>query len=178
MTKSLKSIVWYVIAIVVLGSAIRYFFLNTSSEPGQQYPTSALFAATLPNEKNEQTPLKQYQGKTVILNFWATWCEPCREEMPELSALHLELASKNGMVLGIAIDDVPTINEFAKEIKVSYPLLSAEVEGMDIASALGNSKGVLPYTVIIQPDGTVHDVFFGRISKALIEKSLQSIPAV
>jgi thiol-disulfide isomerase/thioredoxin len=175
MFAKLKTPLIYLVLIVSLGLAIRYFFLNTQVEDGAQQSTAPLFAASFPNELGETKSLSAYQGKIVVLNFWATWCEPCREEMPELSALHESHADKNVVVLGVAIDEVSAISEFSKETKVSYPLFAADMAGMEIATNLGNNKGVLPYTVIIKADGTVHKTFFGRISKSLLEKSLSPI---
>lgn len=173
MLAKLKTISIYLVLIAGLGFAIFHFFLNKQEvKDGEQQPTAALFAATFPNQHNQPQSLKAYQGKTIILNFWATWCEPCREEMPELSALHEAYTNKNVVVLGVAIDDVNAISAFTKETQVAYPLFAADMTGMELASDLGNNKGVLPYTVIIKADGTVHKTYFGRISKALLEKSL------
>jgi len=172
MFAKIKTPLIYLILIAGLGFAIFHFFLNTQTEEGAQQSTAPFFAASFPNEKGETKPLSAYQGKVVVLNFWATWCEPCREEMPELSALHDAYVAKNVVVLGVAIDEVSAIDEFTKTTKVSYPLFAADMAGMEIATNLGNNKGVLPYTVIIRADGTVHQTFFGRISKALLEKAL------
>lgn len=172
MLNKLLSPIGAIVLIVCLGFATRYFFLNVDSgQNGNGESTKALFAATLPDEKGKPQKLAQYAGKTVVLNFWATWCEPCREEMPELSQLHNEYKNKNLVVLGVAIDDVTTIDEFLKETKVSYPLFAAEVQGMEIASNLGNNKSVLPYTVIIKADGSVAKTYFGRVTKPLLEET-------
>lgn len=175
MFSKLKTPLIYLILIVGLGFAIFHLFLNTQMVEGAQQSTAPLFAASFPNEKGETKPLSAYQGKVVVLNFWATWCEPCREEMPELSALHDAYASKNVVVLGVAIDEVSAIDEFTQTTKVSYPLFAADMAGMEIATNLGNNKGVLPYTVIIKTDGTVYQTYFGRISKPLLENALQPI---
>lgn len=172
MLAKLKTISLYLVLMAGLGFAIFHFFLNTQEEEGQQQSTAALFAATFPDAHGQTKALKEYQGKTIVLNFWATWCEPCREEMPELSALHEAYADKNVVVLGIAIDDINAMNEFSKETQVKYPLFAADMAGMELATNLGNNKGVLPYTVIIKTDGTVQKTYFGRISKPLLEKSL------
>lgn len=175
MFAKLKTPLIYLILIAGLGFAIFHLFLNTQVEDGAQQSTAPLFAASFPNEKGETKQLSAYQGKIVVLNFWATWCEPCREEMPELSELHEAYAAKNVVVLGLAIDEVSAISEFTNSTKVSYPLFAADMAGMEIATNLGNNKGVLPYTVVIKADGTVHQTFFGRISKAMLEKSLNPI---
>jgi thiol-disulfide isomerase/thioredoxin len=176
MLKKLLSPVGIIVLIVCLGFTIRYFSIHGASvQDGNGESTQALFAATFPDEKGQPQALKQWQGKIVVLNFWATWCEPCREEMPELSLLHNEHQKNNVVVLGVAIDDVATVNSFVKETKVSYPLFAADMQGMEIASNLGNNKGVLPYTVIIKADGTIAKTYFGRITKSLLEKTLLTL---
>ena len=138
-------------------------------------PTTALFATTLPDENGKPQPLSQWQGKIVVLNFWATWCPPCREEMPELSELHTEYQDKNVVVLGVALDEIGLIKEFDDENNISYPLLAAEDIGSQLAFNLGNDKSALPFTVIIKPDGTIANTYFGRISKPLLEETLLKI---
>ena len=155
-----------------IGFGFRFYFQDAHSEHGGNQATAPLFAATFPNEKGQPQKLKQYAGKIVVLNFWATWCEPCREEMPELSNLHESYQDKNVVVLGVAVDDVAAINEFSKETKVSYPLFAADLQGMELATGLGNNKSALPYTVIIKADGSVAKTYFGRITKPLLEEAL------
>jgi peroxiredoxin len=92
--------------------------------------------------------------------------------MPELSALNTEYQDKNVIVIGIALDDVKLIKTFTEEHQISYPLLAAEDTGANLAFQLGNNKSALPYTVIIKPDGTIAQTYFGRISKALLEQAL------
>ena len=168
------------LAIVLsLGFAIYYFVLNPNSplkNLNTDYgalSTQALFASKLINENGVSQNLSQYKGKIIVLNFWATWCAPCREEMPELSELNTEYKNKNVLVLGVAVDELNLVKEFSKESPVSYPLFAAENEGMELGSGLGNDKGVLPYTVIINADGSVVDTYFGRINKTILESALR-----
>jgi thiol-disulfide isomerase/thioredoxin len=174
MANKLNSLFIGLLLIATIGVGYRYFFMGENSTQGGQ-STATLFAASFPDEKGKIQALKQYAGKTVVLNFWATWCEPCREEMPELSKLHEEYQNKNLVVLGVAIDDAAAIGEFSKETKVSYPLFVADVQGMEIAAGLGNDKSVLPYTVIIKADGSVAKTYFGRVTKPLLEETLLNL---
>ncbi len=180
MWNRLKTPLLYLVLMMSFGFGIFYFFLNPQTQIGSQSSTpdtstQALFTANFPDENGKPQALKQYEGKVVVLNFWASWCEPCREEMPELSNLHTAYKDRNVVVLGMAIEDVAGVNDFLKETKVSYPLFAADVQGMDIATSLGNNKGVLPYTVIIKADGTVAKTYFGRITKPLLEQTLKTI---
>jgi thiol-disulfide isomerase/thioredoxin len=171
----LKNPIFYLALIITLGFAVRYLMLNTQADDKGKVASQAVFAATMPDEKGHPQALKQYAGKIVVLNFWATWCEPCREEMPELSQLNDAYKNKNVVVLGVAIDDVGAVGNFVKETKVSYPLFAADMDGMQYATNLGNDKDVLPYTVIIKADGTVAKTYFGRVTKALLEETLANL---
>ncbi|MBN8886047.1 MAG: TlpA family protein disulfide reductase [Rudaea sp.] len=96
--------------------------------------------------------LSEFDGKFVLLNFWATWCGPCREEMPLLDATHEKLADKNVRVVGIAIDDGEAVRDFLKQYPVRYPILLGSDED-DPSLRFGDTKSVLPYSVLIAPDG-------------------------
>jgi peroxiredoxin len=92
--------------------------------------------------------------------------------MPELSELNSEYKNKNVVVIGVAIDDLSLVKNFSKLTPVSYPVYVAENDGMILAENLGNNKGVLPYTVIINQSGGVANTYFGRINKLLLITSL------
>lgn len=181
MLKKLLSGFGYLAVMLTLGFAIYYYLLGPNklsldaSNENESISTQTLFAANLPNENGISQALSQYKGKIIVLNFWATWCPPCREEMPELSQLHQEYINKNVVVLGIAIDEVGLVKEFTQATPVNYPLFAAEEEGMTLGNALGNDKGVLPYTIIIDTHGNVVKTYFGRISKSLLETTLSSL---
>ncbi|MDP1766883.1 MAG: TlpA disulfide reductase family protein [Methylotenera sp.] len=183
MLKKVLSNIGYFAIMLSLGFAIYYYFLSPNAVlKNLQTDYSALstqkfFTANLPNQNGVSQDLSQYKGKIIVLNFWATWCPPCREEMPELSELHTEYKIKNVVVLGVVIDELRLVKEFSDANPVSYPLLADETEGMTLASHLGNDKGVLPYTVIINTDGTVTNAYFGRINKSLLASSLDKLLA-
>lgn len=178
MLKKILSNVGFLAIMLGLGFAIYYYVLspngalNKASTDYSKLSTQTVFASKLPTPDGVSQDLSQYKGKIIVLNFWATWCPPCREEMPELSELYTEYKNKNVVVLGIAIDELSLVKNFSVVTPVSYPLFAAENEGMELGNNLGNDKGVLPYTVIINPTGTVVDTYFGRINKSLIENAL------
>jgi thiol-disulfide isomerase/thioredoxin len=179
MLKKILSISAYVIIIVLLGLVIRYFAYNpvvsSSSVSNAAINSNQFFSSTLIDTNNVKTNLEQYRGKIIVLNFWATWCPPCREEMPELSQLQTAYKNKNVVVLGVAIDELAAVNEYLQTSPVTYPILLSENESMDLAIQLGNAQAVLPYTVIIDADGNVIDTFLGRITLSLLEISLQKL---
>jgi thiol-disulfide isomerase/thioredoxin len=113
----------------------------------------AVLAATFPDLNNLPQPLSQWRGKLLVINFWATWCPPCREEIPGFIRLQRELADKNVQFVGIAIDTGEKVNNFSRELGINYPLLLGEDTALELQRQLGNQSGVLPFTVIIDASG-------------------------
>lgn len=122
-----------------------------------------LRSLTLPDAQGTPYALSATAGKTVVLNFWATWCPPCVEEMPELATLHQEIAARNGMVVGIGIDSASNIAEFASKHRFPYPLLVGGAGATELARQMGNASGALPFTVFINAEGGVAHRHLGRI---------------
>jgi len=132
--------------------------------------SEALFAATLKGLQGEAVALKRWQGQPLIINFWARWCSPCREEIPDLVDLRQRKLSSGLEVLGIAIEDKPgPVSEFAKAYEIDYPVLLAPREGLPIMKALGNARMGLPFTVAVDRHGQVVRVKMGRISRIELE---------
>lgn len=138
-------------------------------------PVGALFAQTLPDNLGAKQALAQWKGKPLIVNFWAPWCGPCVQEMPELSQVAAASLGKNINVIGIGIDSPTNIAEFANKIKVSYPLYVAGMSGTELARAFGNSAGSLPYTVVIGADGQVKQTYLGRIDFAKLKADMAAL---
>ncbi len=181
MLKKILSGLGYLAVMMSLGFAIYHYAfspnspLNHANDAYSKLSTQTLFASNLPNENGVSQALSQYKGKIIVLNFWATWCPPCREEMPELSQLQDEYKNKNVVLLGIAVDELALVKAFSQATPVSYPIFSAEIDGMTLGVNLGNDKGILPYTVIINSDGRIVKTFFGRINKSLLSATLKPL---
>ncbi|MEK0411522.1 MAG: hypothetical protein RJA03_35, partial [Pseudomonadota bacterium] len=129
----------YVLAIIFLGFSIFRIFLMPSEKTS--FSTTPLFTSTIDDPEGKPQSLKQFENKVIVLNFWATWCEPCREEMPELSNLYAENKSKNVVVVGIAIDESKAVKSYLKKTKVTYPILVDEDKGVILSKNLGNNEG-------------------------------------
>jgi thiol-disulfide isomerase/thioredoxin len=122
-----------------------------------------LYAQSFNDAAGKAQALSQWQGKPLLVNFWAPWCAPCVREMPELDALAREIKAKQVNVIGIGIDTPANIAQFAQKLKISYPLYVAGMSGTDIAREFGNEAGGLPYTVLIGADGQVKKTYLGQI---------------
>jgi thiol-disulfide isomerase/thioredoxin len=123
----------------------------------------------------KQRNLGEWQGQVRVLNFWATWCEPCREEIPGFMQVREKLLRSGVEFVGIAIDQAAKVAHFAQTFKVSYPLLLAGAGGLDLMRKLGNPGGGLPFTVIVDQTGGVAFRNLGLLSKQTIEAKLLTL---
>ena len=99
--------------------------------------------------------VKEWDGKVLMINFWATWCPPCRREMPAFVQLQKKYKDKGFTIIGIALDEKQAVIDFTDPMGVNYPILMAEQEGIVLSKAYGNNLGVLPFTVIIDRKGNI-----------------------
>jgi thiol-disulfide isomerase/thioredoxin len=137
-------------------------------------PVESLFAQTMNDVSGKPQAFAQYRGRPLVVNFWATWCAPCVEEMPELSALAIEQAGKIH-ILGIGIDSPSNIATFAAKHKISYPVFNAGMSGTDLARDFGNTGGGLPFTVLIGADGQVRKTYLGRLKFEQLKADLAAL---
>lgn len=123
----------------------------------------------------EPLALDNLQGKVLVVNYWATWCAPCREEIPLFVRIQGEFADKSVQFVGISIDQPDKIREFAQEFKINYPLAVAGIEAIETSRRIGNKAGVLPYTVIINRSGRVAARMLGAISETRLRQALMPL---
>jgi len=124
---------------------------------------SALFSLSLPDTSGQQQSLSQWRGKVVVVNFWATWCAPCREEMPDFVRAQQQYGGKGLQIVGIAADNADKVQQFAEEIKLNYPALIGGYGAMDLSKELGNSLVALPFTLILDRQGKVAYTHLGPV---------------
>ncbi|MEO7917413.1 MAG: TlpA disulfide reductase family protein [Dokdonella sp.] len=129
---------------------------------------------TLPDRAGTRTSLTQWDGKLILVNFWASWCGPCREEMPLLDSIRKRHGSKGLEVVGIATEDAPAANRFLEQFPVSYPILINDpATSPDWSIRYGNTRNVLPYSVLIGRDGRIVEQRIGTFDEAGLEAWLK-----
>jgi peroxiredoxin len=134
-----------------------------------------IWALQLPDAEGKPQALAQWQGKTLVLNFWATWCPPCREEMPLLSQTQTKWQAQGVQVVGIGIDEASLIRKFSDTHKLPFPLLVAGLEQIGLAEQLGNSMRGLPFTVVIDSDGKLRHVKLGPFRGDQLDRLLEGV---
>ena len=145
--------------------------------PGAEVAPAALYAVTFHGLGGEPQSLGQFQGKVVVLNFWATWCAPCREEMPAFSKLQQAWASRGVQFVGVSGEDAQRVQPFAKSLGVAYPLWVGGDDAAELSRRLGNAAGVLPHTVLLDRSGNVIEARVGAYPDGVLEKRLAEISA-
>jgi len=138
--------------------------------------SAALLGLVLPDLAGREQPLAQWRGKVVVVNFWATWCGPCREEMPHFVRTQAAQGANGLQFVGIAVDQAPKVREFAGQLGINYPLLIGGYGAIELSKTLGNSVGALPFTIIIDRHGEVAWSHLGAVKEpqfsALVAKLL------
>lgn len=129
-----------------------------------QGETTEIFDLQFDDLTGQMQPLAPYKGKPLVVNFWATWCPPCVKEMPDLESL--SLTYPNVQFIGLAIDTQRNVKKFLEKVPVSYDLYVPGHGGVKHMRELGNPKAGLPFTLVIDADGTVQHQLLGPINKA------------
>ena len=112
----------------------------------------------------------QWDGKVVLINFWATWCPPCRREIPAFIRLQEAYRDKGLVIVGIALDTQQAAIDYVDPMGINYPILVGEIDGISLTQQYGNELGVLPYSVIVDRNGVIQKTFLKEVSYEDAEK--------
>ncbi len=139
---------------------------------GQDDVAATILGSTLHTLDGVPQTLAGLRGRVLVINYWATWCAPCREEIPLFVRLQQEYAVKNVQFVGIAVDQADKVRDFAKEFNINYPLLIAGLDAVELSRKAGNKAGVLPYTLVLDRSGKIAASLVGGISEARMREQL------
>ena len=167
----MKSRQWRIVAGLVLAGAVALaggiYVGRDAGEPStvdlRGSDAAALLGVALPDSKGREQSLGQWKGKVLVVNFWATWCAPCREEMPEFVTAQQDLGARGLQMVGIAVDQADKVDAFATELGLNYPSLVGGFGALELSKTLGNRLGALPFTVIVDRSGRVAHTQLGPI---------------
>jgi thiol-disulfide isomerase/thioredoxin len=137
-------------------------------------PPPGFFERAFDDLQGKPQALSQWRGRWLVLNFWATWCAPCVEEMPTLQQVARDYAARGVSVVGIGIDNATAIRRFRDDLKLEIPLLVGGASGTDLARQLGNPSGALPYTVLLDPQGRIRQTQLGLLRPELLRSWLDT----
>jgi thiol-disulfide isomerase/thioredoxin len=165
MSKPLQAGLIAAVAAIALAVGV---YMRLDNRPGalDDAAVSALTQAPFKDLSDQVGSLEQWRGRVLVVNFWASWCPPCREEIPGLIDIHRQFAAKGVQVVGIAVDSVENARESSAELGINYPVLVAGIDIIELTRRLGNRPGALPYTLILDRNGKLVAMHLGIISAA------------
>ena len=142
-----------IIVISSLLSLIIFYVINTNDQDLQPIYMDSFVLDDLDGQPLDILDL--HNQEPLIINFWATWCAPCRKEMPLLNNYYLTRNADQANVLGIAIDEIDQVNSFIAELGINFPVLVGQSEAYELMQTLGNTILTLPYTIVVNNEGLI-----------------------
>jgi thiol-disulfide isomerase/thioredoxin len=179
----------FVMVAVALGAGLLGFYLSPGEKPDAPQPPEAhnAHAASeqalgrtrphfaLPDATGTKVSVSRWDDRVMVINFWATWCIPCRDEVPILIRVQAELGTRGVQVLGIALDEPERAEAFMADLGTNYPSLYGQQDAIELGKALGNVAGVLPYTVVLDRSGVIRDTHFGIVDESQLRALLKTL---
>ncbi len=163
------------IAAAAGGAAYHLWVAGGDSGAGSAAVAERVYSTRLPDMKGHLQPLEQWRGRVLVVNFWATWCAPCREEIPGFVRLQERHGARGLQLVGIAIDQPGKAADFAREFGINYPVLIGGPESLDLLRAVGNRQAVMPYTVLIDRQGKVASRQPGGLKENRLEQLVKPL---
>ncbi|MCC7487638.1 MAG: TlpA family protein disulfide reductase [Burkholderiales bacterium] len=142
---------------------------------GNPAALQALLAARMPSLDGGTRALEHWRGQVLVVNFWATWCAPCRKEIPEFVRVQARHGGRGLQLVGIAIDQPQAVRAFASEFGINYPLLIGGLDTMALMREAGNRASVLPFTMVLDRRGNVAKRHAGTLDEAQVERIIKPL---
>jgi len=184
----MKQFIQFALVIIIAGGAgfgFQRYLQNDSHDLAPVIPKAvnndvigtARPAFELKDLDNELRNIDEWNGKVLLVNFWATWCPPCKKEMPAFIELQEEYKAQGFEVIGIALDDTESVQNFVDTLGVNYTVMAAEYKGLDLSRKYGNRIGALPFSVFVGRDGKIELTQAGELSKNQVAQIIQPLLA-
>jgi len=151
------------------GAGVAWWSADTPAVPTSDGLGDAFWALQWETPQGGTLPMRSFLGKPVLLNFWATWCPPCVEELPLINNFYRQNKASGWQVLGLAVDKLAPVQAFLRAHSLDFPVAMAGLSGAELARTLGNASGGLPFSVILGGQGTVLHRKLGRLTSADLE---------
>ena len=152
------------VGVVALGIGVHVALRGLSwPAADERRAADALLAVELPDEKGQVLRMAQWRGRILVVNFWATWCVPCREEMPHFMKAQAKDGGRGLQFVGIAVDQPDKVGQFVQELALNYPTMVGGMGAIELSRDLGNKLMALPFTIILDRAGRVAHTQLGPL---------------
>lgn len=148
---------------------------ESKADDSKAAAVQAFFTGSATRLDGQPQALSQWRGHILVVNYWATWCPPCRQEMPALARLSRQFAQKDVQFIGMAIDNADNVRQFAGKNPPAYPLLIAGDDATEQSRSLGNDKLALPFTAVIDRQGALRLTHLGAIDESQFAARLEAL---
>ena len=165
--------------VAVLATGAGYWYASREAPPrtapaggAPAEKVTQLSDFELPDLAGKPRRIMEWRGKLLLINFWATWCPPCREEIPLFIDFQERYAGRGFQVVGVAIDSLQDVMDYRDTLLINYPILIGEEKVMRLMQRYGNRVGTLPYSLLVAPDGRILHRKMGAYTRPELEKLL------
>jgi thiol-disulfide isomerase/thioredoxin len=169
----------------LIAGLVAYRYLIPVNLEGKGKPTSTIKPTTIVGQRRpdftmtdvegKQRSASEWDGKVMLINFWATWCPPCRREIPAFIKLQDDYRDKGLVIVGIALDSQQAAIDYVDPMGINYPVLQGEIEGISLTQKYGNELGVLPYSVVVDRNGVIQHSFRNEVTYEDAEKLIKPL---
>jgi len=128
---------------------------------------------SLPDIQGKMRHIDEWNGKLLVINFWATWCEPCKKEMPMFNRLQSLYGDDGVQFIGVAVDNQQAVNEFMQQIPIEFPVLIGDLTAVQLVQTYGNQAGVLPYTIFVDKNGKIFAAAQGGLTRSYASRTIE-----
>jgi thiol-disulfide isomerase/thioredoxin len=153
---------------VMLVAGVGGYWLSGPPRPGV-VDVGPVLAATLPDLSGAPQTIGNWRGKVLVVNFWATWCPPCLEEIPQFVRMQERLGGQGLQFIGIAIDEPEKVRMFAQKNAINYPIMIGQLDAIELSKSAGNKAGGLPYTIVLDRSGRVVSQHYGGLNEEILQ---------
>ncbi len=168
-----------IISLIAFMINMGLLYYNHHQKPHSSFPDINTFP--LADEQGQIHYLSEWQGKVILINFWATWCPPCLTEIPDLIKFQNQYQQQGVQVIGIAMDTAENVQKFRQSDhipsakQINYPILINEIQAMMIMKNYGNPSIALPYSIILDKSGNIHTTHLGILNYAKMQKNIKPL---
>jgi thiol-disulfide isomerase/thioredoxin len=152
---------------VMMVAGVGGYLLSAPSRPGA-VDTGPMLQASLPDLSGAPQQIGNWKGKVLVVNFWATWCPPCLEEIPHFVRMQERFGGQGLQFVGIAIDEADKVRAFARKQQINYPIMIGQMDAIELSKTAGNKAGGLPYTLVLDRSGAVVSQHYGGLDEQIL----------
>jgi len=172
---SRRAVITAALVVALLAGGVWLWHWRQGGDEVTGVAGEAVLSRAMTGLDGEPVTLRDWSGKTRLVNFWATWCAPCRVEMPWFQEAYERFGERGFAVIGVALDDAAAVRQFADKLGITYPLPVVDADtGSRMMRDFANPAGVVPHSILLSPDGRILAQHIGPFEQAQLTELLET----